>query len=103
MKHADFHIGQTFFNDSRKKWRCTDVGTRVIVAICIDLPREVVEAWRDDQGFHQRRVMTEDPRWFHGPPYAVVEEVFDEYDIETCYATVEELEEAYPKDDDDLH
>jgi hypothetical protein len=27
--------------------------------------------------------------WFRGPPYAVVEKVFDEYDIEGCEVTRE--------------
>ena len=25
-----------------------------------------------------------DPSWYHGPPYAVAEIVFDEYDLEAC-------------------
>lgn len=54
MKLSDFHIGQEFFNDSRKKWRCTDVGTRVVLAICIDLPHEIVEAWNDAEGVLQQ-------------------------------------------------
>lgn len=32
MKHSDFSIGMEFMTASGK-WRCTDVGTRVIVAI----------------------------------------------------------------------
>ena len=35
MKHADFSIGKAF-RCGDKRWRCTDVGARVIVAICLD-------------------------------------------------------------------
>ena len=61
MKHSDFQIGREFLTETGR-WRCTDVGKRTIVAIKLD---------HDD-----------DPRWYNGPPYAVVERVFDEYDLE---------------------
>jgi len=60
MTHADFSIGCEFTTGAGK-WRCTDVGTRVIVALRID-----------DH--------SDDPSWYNGPPYAVAECVFDEYD-----------------------
>jgi hypothetical protein len=64
MEHKDFRIGLEFYcNDER--WRCTDVGTRVIVAISLD-------AHKDDES------------WWNGPPYAALETVFDEYDQEIC-------------------
>jgi hypothetical protein len=91
MKHSDFSIGMEFYTGSGK-WRCTDVGTRVITGICIDLPHEIVESRADETGvYHERRVMTDDPSWFHGPPYAVAEYVFDEYDMGGCYPTAEEV------------
>jgi hypothetical protein len=62
MTRNDFRIGLEFYAASGK-WRCTDVGTRVIVAIKLD--------W-DDQS------------WYAGPPYAVAEEVFDEFDMGGC-------------------
>lgn len=43
-------------------WRVTDIGTRTVIAINIS--------------DHQ-----DDPSWFNGPPYAVVEHVFDENDL----------------------
>ena len=64
MSHADFFIGREFMTGSGT-WRCTDVGTRVIVAIRID-----------DH--------PDDPSWYNGPPYAVAEHNFDEYDQEGC-------------------
>jgi len=64
MNHTDFFIGCEFMTGSGK-WRCTDIGTRVIVAIRID-----------DH--------PDDPSWYNGPPYAVAEHTFDEYDQEGC-------------------
>jgi hypothetical protein len=48
MAHGDFSIGSEF-TCGGKRWRCTDVGTRVIVAICLE-PREMVRAWTDATG-----------------------------------------------------
>ena len=64
MEHKDFYIGKEF-TCSERRWRCTDVGTRVIIAMRID-------------------DYPDDPSWYNGPPYAVAEVVFDEYDIEVC-------------------
>ena len=61
MKHSDFKIGREFLTETGR-WRCTDVGKRTITAIKLD---------HDD-----------DPSWYNGPPYAVVEHVFDEFSIE---------------------
>jgi hypothetical protein len=63
MKHSDFKIGIEFLT-ATGRWRCTNVGTRTIAAIRLDLDH--------------------DPAWYNGPPYAVVEHVFDEYGIEDC-------------------
>jgi hypothetical protein len=35
MKHSDFALGTVFWS-SNQQWRCTDVGSRAIVAIRID-------------------------------------------------------------------
>lgn len=63
MTIDDFRIGMEFeMSDAR--WRCTDIGRRVVVAIKLDRP--------------------EDPSWYNGPPYAVAECVIDEYDLPAC-------------------
>lgn len=62
MTKDDFYVGLEFYT-AAGRWRCTDVGTRVIAAIQLD---------------------QEDPGWYAGPPYAVVEWVFDEYDFGGC-------------------
>lgn len=71
MKLSDFCIGKDFYVqrgccqwNRGAKYRCTDIGTRIIVAIKLDRP--------------------EDESWYNGPPYALVETVFDEFDIEVC-------------------
>ncbi len=61
MRHNDFCIVLHFYTPA-SRWRCTDVGTRVIVAIRLDAP---------------------DESWYHGPPYAVAESVFDENDLDS--------------------
>jgi hypothetical protein len=63
MKHSDFKIGKEFMT-AAGRWRCTDVGTRTIAAIKLD--------------------MDHDPSWYNGPPYALAESIFDENDIEGC-------------------
>ena len=63
MKRTDFQIGCKFLT-AAGRWRCTDVGKRTIAAIRLN---------HDD-----------DPSWYNGPPYAVMETVFDEYDFEGC-------------------
>ena len=67
MKPSDFHIGLEFVYLAGFRWRCTDVGTRTIVAI------------RLDPG--------EDPIWHQGPPYIAEELVFDEVELERCHLT----------------
>jgi hypothetical protein len=66
MELSDFHIGLEFWM-SGSRWRCTDVGTRLVIAIKLD---------HDD-----------DPSWYNGPPYAVCERPIDEYDIPACSLT----------------
>jgi len=63
VRHSDFRIGIEFLT-ATGRWRCTDVGARTIAAIRLDLDH--------------------DPEWYNGPPYAVVEHVFDEDGIEDC-------------------
>jgi hypothetical protein len=81
MEHTEVKIGGTFWSDSRQ-WRCTDIGTRTIVAIRLDH----VEVGSDRP--ERRRILSRDEAeaegWFYGPPYAVAESVFDEFDIERC-------------------
>lgn len=73
MQHADFQIGSEFFTGVGK-WRVTDIGSRVIIAI------RVTQNWEPiAEG------------WLKGPPYTVAEHVFDEKDFAGCHKTQEEL------------
>jgi hypothetical protein len=47
MKHEEFLIGKEFWCGGNK-WRCTDIGTRVIVAISLG-SHEIVLARRSDK------------------------------------------------------
>lgn len=62
MNHNQFKTGKPF-TCAGKTWLCTDIGRRTIAAICLD---------------------KEDASWYAGPPYAVAETVFDEYDMPAC-------------------
>lgn len=65
MRVEDFHIGLVFCCKG-KTWRCTDVGTRVIVAF--------------------RQDIYDSLNWYDGPPYPNgAEEIFDEDDMKDCY------------------
>jgi hypothetical protein len=85
MNLSEFSIGVEFWC-GEKKWRCTDIGTRVVTAICIE-PRQMVRVAIDDNDPTKRtttRYHSDDPRDLNGPPYGVAECVFDEYDQEAC-------------------
>lgn len=84
MKRGNFCFGGTFWLGDRK-WRCTDIGTRVIVAICIDEVR--VGGPNFVNSCYLTAADAETAGWFNGPPYAVVERVFDEYDQVACSPT----------------
>lgn len=82
LGHADFFIGREFWTETGR-WRCTDVGTRTICAICLER-RETMTLHENGT---QTREVSDDPSWFHGPPYAVAERVFDETDFGALYAS----------------
>lgn len=63
MRREELVVGREF-TTAAGRWRCTHVGSRVVVAIRFDHP--------------------EDPSWYDGPPYAVHEVVFDQYDLPAC-------------------
>jgi hypothetical protein len=69
MKLSDFHIGLEFFAGAGFRWRCTDTGSRTVLAI---------------------RLTGRTPEWLAGPPYIVDEVVFDEHAIKRCYLTQED-------------
>ena len=93
MKHSDFRIGGEFWCGG-KRWRCTDIGSRVIVAISLE-PHEVVHYSPGQDGMSPgklERQITDDPSWLNGPPYAILESVFDEYDLPGCSPMSEKVE-----------
>ena len=89
MKHSDFHIGLEFFT-AAGKWRCTAMGSRVVVAISLESRERVRVHYDENTERHEERFLSTDLRDLIGPPYGVVEHVFDEYDLGGCDATAEE-------------
>ena len=91
MDYSEFVIGQEFWC-SDQRWRCTDIGRRVIVAIRVDAT--TVVHFDPKTGIKTSRTIdtaeAEHEGWFNGPPYAVAESVFDEYAFEACSLTAEE-------------
>ncbi|WP_234836545.1 hypothetical protein [Sinorhizobium meliloti] len=83
MEHSDFHIGLDFWC-GKARWRCTDVGTRTVVAIRIDQVKTTAvdagETTQETLNYEQANAAG----WFIGTPYAVAELVFDENDLEAC-------------------
>lgn len=69
MKHSEFRIGVEFLAQAGYRWRCTDVGKRTIVAVCLT---------------GQNQALLE------GPPYMAEEIVFDEHEIQRCHLTEED-------------
>lgn len=89
MKPTDFHIGLEFWCSGRQ-WRCTDVGTRTVIAIRIDGADLTVSQSGSLEKLTLSGREAEDRGWFNGPPYAVAEHVFDENDLEACSLTPED-------------
>lgn len=89
MRHEEFAIGETFWTTTGP-YRCTDVGTRTIVAVQTG-PRAIIQ--QESVGDERRAttVVVDDPSWLNGPPYAVAEMVFDEDDLDGCYRTEAEM------------
>ncbi|MTH94620.1 hypothetical protein E1297_01010 [Roseibium sp. RKSG952] len=55
-------IGERFFMNERE-YMCTDKGSRVLIGVHID------------------NKVRDDPSWLNGPPYALDEVTFNEYDF----------------------
>jgi hypothetical protein len=88
MKHSEFRIGVEFWCGG-KRWRCTDVGTRVVTAISLE-PHELVEMITSEDASEPRetrRYTSDNPEWLLGPPYKIAESIFDEYDFDGCSLT----------------
>jgi hypothetical protein len=84
MTLDDFKIG-TLFDCSEKRYLCTDIGTRTVVAIRID---RIEKSTHNSDGTVSHEILNfevaQSEGWFSGPPYAVSEIVFDEDDLKAC-------------------
>jgi len=83
VQHSQFHGGLEFWCGARR-FRCTDIGSRVVIAIRVD-GADIAMA---ENGRTETRCLSgaeaQAQGWFSGPPYAVAECVFDENDLEAC-------------------
>jgi hypothetical protein len=81
MKHSEFVIGEAFWC-SERQWRCTDIGTRTIIAMRIDQ----VDVGSNKPELRRTLNYAEAAAegWFNGPPYACAEVVFDEDYMTGC-------------------
>ena len=73
MQISDFSIGLEFYLGD-KKYRCTDVVSRTVIAIRIDGVNVV--RFDTETGTKETFFETEDEKWYEGPPYGVVEYAF---------------------------
>jgi hypothetical protein len=89
MELSDFVIGETFWTH-HGAFRCTDIGTRVVVAVKLR-PPEIARAERVDGELRISKRIDDDPSWLNGPPYAVEEAVFDENELVGCFRSEAEL------------
>ena len=89
MELRDFLIGETFWTHSGA-FRCTDIGTRVVVAVKLG-PRAVSRGESVDGDVRITKRIDDDSSWLNGPPYAVEEVVFDENELLGCFRTEAEL------------
>ncbi|MBD8088468.1 hypothetical protein IFT48_00490 [Pseudomonas fluorescens] len=67
MDISQFYIGLVFNSGGGFEYRCTDVGTRTVLAVLLS-------------GI--------DPVFVEGPPYIQTEEVFSEHSLKRCFLTV---------------
>ena len=89
MELSDFVIGETFWTH-HGAFRCTNIGTRVVVAVKLG-PRAVSRAESEDGELRITNRIDDDPSWLNGPPYAVEEVVFDENELVGCFRSEAEL------------
>ena len=89
MELSDFAIGETFWTHAGA-FRCTDIGTRVVVAVKLGA-RVIARAERVEGELQITKRIDDDPSWLNGPPYAVEEAVFDENELLGCFRTEAEL------------
>ena len=83
MDHSEFRIGLEFWCSDRQ-WRCTDVESRVVVAIRVDATNIASHDGEVTSTRRLTRTEAEEAGWFNGPPYGVAESVFDEDDLDGC-------------------
>jgi len=86
MKLKDFKIGKKFWIN-KDQYLCTDIGTRVVVAIHLRIA-DIVTMHSDGKTEKMKINLSNDKNgWLKGPPYAVTEMIIDENDLPSCSKT----------------
>lgn len=92
MLLSDFKIGQDFYLGTNG-FRCTDIGSRVVVGIALRARVGTAKLEELPAGGQVRLLSeteTEAGGWLKGPPYDSGEIVFDETEIAQCTPTPDE-------------
>lgn len=91
MRINQFKIGKPFWMRG-KQYRCTDIGSRAVAAICIH-PIVITTTSMDYKTKKIKKkstTLTDKDKiksWQSGPPYALAEIVINEQDMEVCTLT----------------
>jgi hypothetical protein len=86
MRPHEFKIGKSFWYDETE-YECTDLGSRCVLGIKLADMDTVVSQLGEatpETIVRLTRAEAEKHRGFKGPPFAVVEHVFDETDLPAC-------------------
>lgn len=100
MDHSDFVLHKTFWTETGE-WRVTDIGRRVVVAIPLQSKAVSFDPATKQEETYPISEKTH-PDWWNGPPYAIMEQVFDENDFDGCVATKKEYKEQFGETVTDL-
>jgi len=72
------------FRSDDRVFKCTDIGTRTVIAIRVDQVEKTTATGDSARTSVLSGEEAAREGWFNGPPYAVAEFVFGEYDLEGC-------------------
>ena len=88
MKLSDFKIGHEF-ECGNNRYLCTDIGSRTVVALRVDEVSATISTTHSTTTRRLTHKQATAEGWFNGPPYALKEQVFDEYDQAGCAGLAE--------------
>lgn len=93
MNKNEFYVGLCFYM-AGSKYRVTDIGQRVVIAIKLQLRFEATK-YNPSRGEHVAYYKEVGESYYSGHPSCYIEFVINEYDMHTCSLTKEEPETNY--------